>query len=135
MHKKCDLEMMKLPALLLIAKERNIRGRHEMRKNQIIDAIIETNEPEAPEIGDRTKYVDNIRIGVLVAFRVNDQKALSGKIEEIHVAGFVVKTKNGIRFNVRKKNIMWVKTGERWPKGVYLALKGVQEVEAHKAVN
>lgn len=142
MNKK-ELEKMLISDLLVIAKERNIRGRHGMRKAQLIDMIIgevevqpePTDDASDTSRGNRSEYVENIRIGALIAFRVNDRKALSGKVEEIHGAGFVVKTKNGIRFNVRKKNVMWVKTGERWPKGVYLALKGEHALGEHKAVN
>lgn len=83
----------------------------------------------------KIEYVENAKIGQLVAFKVNDKKALSGMIDEIHATGFIVKTKNGIRFTVRKKNIMWVKTGDRWPKGVYLALKGEHLNGPVKAAN
>lgn len=136
MHQKCDLETMKMSELKEIAKGLNVIGRHEMKKATLVDAIIAKQPaPVEDNRGNRTEYVDNIRIGVLVAFRIGDKKALSGKVEEIHGFGFVVKTKNGIRFNVRKNNIMWVKTGDRWPRGVYLALKGEQSLDEHKAVN
>lgn len=143
MRMKNDLQKMKLLELLVIAKELNISGRHDMRKSQLVDKIIDADNMNTIEEsslideskGNRSSYVDNIRIGVLIAFRVNDRKALSGKVEEIHGEGFVVSTKNGIRFNVRKKNVMWVKTGDRWPKGVYLALKGENALVEHQEAN
>lgn len=152
-----DLSSMNVKQLLQVAKELDIKGRHNMQKQVLIDAIlvargpITTEPPRSMEEdlatgidalwdsdeGQASKdvYIDNAKIGMLIAFKVNDRKALSGKIEEIHQAGFVVKTKNGVKFNVRKKNVMWVKTGNRWPRGVYLALKGEQSCGGHQAAN
>lgn len=154
MHKSCEeLKGMKVSELLEIAKLLNIQCRHSMRKQILIDSIIQSqgvtrslDDELAEEVesqwhqddakGDtKATYVENAKIGMLIAFKVNDRKALSGMIEEIHQAGFVVKTKNGVRFNVRKKNVMWVKTGDRWPRGVYLALKGETACANYKAVN
>ena len=119
--------------LLCIAKELGIVGRHEMRKQQLVNAIAEVEDKkelskELPEEETlkrpKSDYVDNARVGIIIAFKVNEQRMLSGMIREIHSHEFIVETKNGVRFNVKFKNVAWVKTGDRWPKGVYLALKG-----------
>ncbi len=115
--------------LLSLAKQNNITGRHKMRKSELIDALVALNKDE------KKKYVENAKIGTIIAFKVNDTKVISGKIEEITKTGFVVKTKNGVRFMVRKKNVIWVKTGQRWPKGVYLALKGVVDSNEYRRNN
>ena len=111
--------------LLFMAKELNIIGRHSMRKQQLVEAI----EALVLKKGDdnlkqKDEYIENARIGTIVAFKVNESKTISGKIEEIHKNDFVVETKNGVKFTVRKRNVIWVKTGDRWPKGVFEALKG-----------
>lgn len=116
-------------ALLEIAKELDIKGRHAMKKADLVEAILEkTTAKPAPIVADKKsqkeEYLRNATLGALIAFKVNDKKALSGKIVEINEFGFVAKTKNGIKFNVLKHHVLWVKTGDRWPKGVYLALKG-----------
>lgn len=140
-----QLLKMKVSELLAIAKDYSVPGRHNMRKDQLVAAIVE-NQPENLEekseghgrdrkpavsgavpcmnVGNKIDYVEHAKIGTLVAFKVNETKVLSGMIEEIHKAAFVVNTKAGIRFTVIKNNVIWVKTGKRWPKGVYLALKG-----------
>ncbi len=154
MHKSCEeLNKMTVAQLLEIAKELKVLGRHSMRKQELIDSIIQmqsnkssledviAEDAEVQWSNDDQKedmkaaYIDNAKIGMLIAFKVNDRKALSGKIEEIHQAGFVVKTKNGVKFSVRKKNVMWVKTGSRWPKGVYLALKGDRACANYQEAN
>jgi hypothetical protein len=77
----------------------------------------------------RTDYIEDAKIGSIVAFRINNKKVLSGAIDEIRANEFKVATKNGISFTVNKRNIVWVKTGKRWPAGVYSALKGTVSTE------
>lgn len=173
MYKREELVKKTIKELLVIAKEMNVVGRHDMRKEQLIEAIVskqtevanvapkngtstsvvkstgqdESKDIEAelaldnrseewdnqPASGDsnvsrlpkpKEAYIENAKVGTIIAFKVNNTKVISGMIEEIHKSDFLVRTKSGIRFTVRKKNIIWVKTGPRWPKGVYLALKG-----------
>lgn len=66
---------------------------------------------------------------MFIAFKVTPKKALSGKVLQVNESNVEVATKNGIKFTVEKKNILWVKTGSRWPKGVYLLLKGESNVK------
>lgn len=84
-----------------------------------------TKPTESDSAKQKQYYLDNAKIGVFVAFRVNSTKTLSGKIEEIHKADFVIETKNGVRFTIKKSAVIWVKSGSRWPRGVFLELKGV----------
>jgi hypothetical protein len=77
----------------------------------------------------KSKYIEQAVPGTIVAFRVDEYKVLSGIIEEVHALEFVIRTKNGVKFTVRKRNVIWVRTGPRWPRGVYLALKGEVDVE------
>lgn len=83
----------------------------------------------------RTKsdYIQSAEPGLIVAFRlnfsskqdVNLTKVISGKIisndkgDEI----LVVETRNGLQYGVPYDLVVWVKTGERWPKGVYEEMK------------
>lgn len=153
-----ELKVFKMSQLRSIAKELEITGRWELTKLELIEGIMaheylnehakERQEEKDIEIKEylgevmksdnedvkrpKTDYVNNIEVGTLVAFKINEHKVISGKIEEINDGEFLVKTKNGIRFKVWRKNIIWVKTGARWPKGVYLALRGEADVNEHK---
>lgn len=94
---------------------------------EVWDLILEDNvETPDGELKTKKDYVDNIKIGMLVAFKINNVKMLSGMVNEIHEYEYVVKTKNGINFKVNKRDIVWVKTGDRWPRGIFLALRGEQ---------
>lgn len=130
---------MTVKELMGIAKDLGIVGRHGMRKQQLIDAIVEREEQEEDRQVDVTerqknhdKYIFSARVGMIIAFKINGKKVLSGKIEEIHATEYVVRTKNGVKFHVNFNNVLWVKTGERWPKSIYLMMRGEQQVDAKR---
>lgn len=177
------LESKTTKELLQIAKDLSIVGRHDMKKPELIGAILSgsavvKNESEqaveekvecncvvesrkhkgflqAQAVEEeweedcsnrypirirnsnpkpKTEYIDNAKVGTIIAFKVNESgKAFSGKIEEIHKNGFLVVTKNGVRFKVFKHNVIWVKTSQTWPRGVFMALKGDFSNERSKA--
>jgi len=79
----------------------------------------------------KSSYVDEIKVSDIVAFSVNS-KAISGMVEEIHADSFLIATKNGVKFTVKKQNILWVKTNARWPRGVWLALKGDAGIDEYR---
>lgn len=84
---------------------------------------------------NKQSYVDAIAIGQMVAFKVESNgvtKAISGKIEIVSENKFTVVTKNGAKFDIVADDILWVKTTERWPKGIYLALQGKADVNEHR---
>jgi transcription termination factor Rho len=154
MNKFSELELEKktVKELRVIAKEYEIVGRHDMRKAELIKAIDEAQGFEK-EIKDcliengtfkaisdnasRKRYIESAKVGFIIAFKVNENRVLSGKIAEIYKDKFVVETKTKVKFMVKKKNVLWVKTGARWPKGIYAALKGglLTDGNGHKESN
>lgn len=85
------------------------------------------------EIKSKDDYIQKAEEGLIVAFRLNFTarsgvkltKVISGKIlennqdEEV----YVVETRNGLKYCVPYASVVWVKTGGRWPKGVYDEMK------------
>lgn len=144
-----------------LAKERNISGRWDMTKSQLIDAILgaemvkNTDEPESAkeenkvdnqannvEVEDKAEkefanieidmkqkmsYIENIEIGTLVAFRLSNGKVKSAKVTRKSTKNRKLKleTDYGAEYIVSFEDIVWVRTGKRWPKGVYRLLKGL----------
>ena len=74
------------------------------------------------------QYCENAKIGTIVAFRIANN-VFSGKIDEIHRKHFVIICINGIKYTIEKNNILWYKTGKRWPKKIYNLLKGIDKIE------
>ena len=72
----------------------------------------------------RTKedYIKNLEVGVLIAFKVGE-KMMSAKVLEVRQDDAKVECKNGSIYYVGKGSIIWVKTGNRWPSGIFNALR------------
>ena len=140
-----------------IAKELEIVGRWDMNKTQLIEAIemaqavqelsdedIEfendciitednTNQSEGTQKATKTTddYLNNIEPGILVAFKRNSKDiAMSGKFvsfDENNDNLVCIESKKGTMFKVPKANIIWVKTGARWPKWVFTLFNNKSE--------
>lgn len=91
----------------------------------------------------KDEYIHNAEPGLLVAFRLNFEakngtkltKVISGKIIENDKdqSMYAVETRNGLRYGVPYTAVVWVKTGNRWPKGVYQEMKqGSVEIDEDK---
>lgn len=84
---------------------------------------------------NKMHYIENANIGMLVAFKLPNGKVKSAKIEKKSSNRRVFKlvTAYGAEFIVPYDDVVWVRTGGRWPRGVYCMLKGiVSEVESHE---
>lgn len=124
--------------LLAIAKEYQIVGRHDMKKQQLIDAIVEVVEIEKAlretntSVANKTHddYVKNLKSGDIIAFQFHSpfgkKITRSAKVIDLHPGevGLTVQDKIGNKYFVYKSNILWVKTGKRWPKYIYSMFKG-----------
>ena len=74
---------------------------------------------------DKTKYIDELEPGVLVAFYDNKGKPRTGKFVNRSSKKKIIKlvTEFGWEFIVPYENVLWIRFGNRWPKGVYKILK------------
>lgn len=79
----------------------------------------------------RTKreHIKEAVVGSIVAFKIGETKALSGKVMEIKKDVYIIQTKNGINFSVKLQGIIWVKTSTTWPYKIYSLLKGIKPNE------
>jgi len=127
--------------LRTIAKELSIVGRWDMDKEHLVEAIVyASNQKQLFEVGkiipqseNKDEYIDNAQVGAIVAFEcsfklngIMVKKMISGKIVHVYEdpLSFKVVTRKGSTYNLTRKHIEWVKTGNRWPKGIYEKMKG-----------
>ena len=75
----------------------------------------------------RVKYIESATVGTLVAFRLSNGRVKSAKIVKKSTSKrkFMVETKYGAQFIISFDDVVWVKTGTRWPKHVYNLMKGI----------
>lgn len=94
---------------------------------------VESTEEVAAENSEKKmQYLRKIERGMIVAFRVNIkgvEKVKSAAVENVSQKREMLKlvTKYGAEFIVPFKDVVWVRTNARWPKGVYELLKGVKK--------
>ena len=78
------------------------------------------------DMEQKMHYVENIEIGTIVAFKLSNGKVKSAKVVKKSTKNRKLKleTDYGAEYIVPYENVIWVRTGKRWPKGVYNLLKG-----------
>ena len=118
----------------------NVKNTTEVIDTPTTTATANSENDYAVQIGAESKrsqadYINNIDIGMIIAFKVSPDKAISAKVEDIDydtekegpdsrtLTTVYCRTKNGIEYKVPRKAIIWVKTGTRWPRGIFLQLK------------
>lgn len=140
---KKELSGSKVRDLYKQATSLGIKGAWDMKKSEVIDSIIGVmvsevmdnfgqgfNEPEEAEIKmdikGKMEYVNNVSIGTLVAFNAPDGRVRSAKVmkKSTKKRKLMVETEYGASFIISFDDVIWVKTGSRWPRGVYNMLKG-----------
>lgn len=74
----------------------------------------------------KMSYIENIDIGTIVAFRLSSGKVKSAKVTRKSTKNRKLKleTDYGAEYIIFYEDIVWVRTGKRWPRGVYKLLKG-----------
>ena len=79
------------------------------------------------DMAQKMPYIENIEIGTLVAFRLSNGKVKSAKVTRKSTKNRKLKleTEYGAEYIVSFDDIVWVRTGKRWPRGVYKLLKGL----------
>ena len=79
------------------------------------------------DMAQKMPYIENVKIGTLVAFRLSNGKVKSAKVIRKSTKNRKLKleTDYGAKYIVSYNDIVWVKTGKRWPRGVYKLLKGL----------
>lgn len=135
---KESLQNKTVQELRAIAKEKGVTGRWDMTKEQLVDALacenvesvesVEVKE-EATADDKKMKYVESVKIGTIVAFKMRNGKVKSAKVARKSTKNRKLKliTSYGAEYVVSYDDIVWVRTGKRWPKFVYNIMKGIDD--------
>lgn len=88
--------------------------------------VAEETNSESHDIVPKESRIANASVGLLVAFYEPESRKLNtAKIvnKSTKKQMFKLETQYGKEFIVPYKDVIWVKTGTRWPKGIYSILK------------
>lgn len=154
MYTKEELEAKTVDELRKIAPKVGVKNCRKLKKAELIDAIVDEQpidvegkvvEPVSeksevktevnvedvveaiPVTSNREAYVDSAKVDMIVAFKLTNGKVKSAKIikRSTPKRRFLVETKYGAQFIISFDDVVWVKTGTRWPKHVYNLMKGI----------
>lgn len=105
---------------------------NQVNKELVVSETKTNNVPIDYE--SKKKYVTGIEIGTLVAFRLPNGKVKSAKVTKKSSKNEKLKleTDYGAEYVVSYDDIIWVRTGKRWPRGVYNLLKGITSENGQK---
>lgn len=146
-----QLEAMKVDELRKLAPTVGVKNAKQYKKQELIERIaammvaqqanvetatevVETSaDADVPVINmeQKMKYIESAPVGTLVAFRLPDGKVKSAKIINRSAKSQKLKleTSYGKQFVIPYLDVIWVKSTDKWPKGVYRQLKGIAATE------
>ena len=122
-----------------IAKGLKIQGRWDMTKEELITNIMAASENGKSDVDEcktedqihinmeqKMHYIENVELGTIVAFRLANGRVKSAKVVKKSTQSRKLKleTNYNAEYIVSYDDVIWVRTGKRWPKGVYELLKG-----------
>lgn len=101
----------------------SVSEKSEVKTEAKVEEVVEAT----PVTSNREAYVDTAKVDMIVAFKLPNGKVKSAKIVKRSTAKrrFMVETKYGAQFIISFDDVVWVKTGTRWPKHVYNLMKGI----------
>ena len=110
--------------------EDNTQSATDEIKNDNHDAEVVLNKKQTAIVVDmeqKMPYIEQATIGTIVAFRLANGKVKSAMIVKKSTKNrrFMVETEYKAQYIVDYENVIWVRTGDRWPRGVYRLLKGL----------
>ena len=87
------------------------------------------------DMEQKMPYIEGAVVGTIVAFWLPNGKFKSAKIikKSTKRRQFMLETDYGAQYITPYEDIIWVRTGKRWPRGVYKLLKGLVDVDEAKA--
>lgn len=94
---------------------------------EVEDKVEKESASAEVDMKQKMPYIENIEVGTLVAFRLSNGKVKSAKVTRKSTKNRKLKleTDYGAEYIVSFDDIVWVRTGKRWPRGVYKLLKGL----------
>lgn len=102
------------------------KGKVDNRK--VVEVEVKEEKESTNDIDEqKLSYIERAEVGTIIAC-VIDGKTRSAKIvkRSTKKRRFMVETAYGAQHIVPYESVIWVRTGNKWPRGVYRALKGLE---------
>lgn len=120
----------------ILGAEKNAKVAESAKENIKIDnpdvEVENKTQKESANIVDvdfegKMQRIEAIEIGTLVAFKLSNGKVKSAKVARKSSKNrkLKVETEYGASYIINYEDVIWVRSGKRWPRGVYMMLKGL----------
>lgn len=119
----------------ILGAEKNVELTESAKENIKVDnhdvEVEEKNENKSANIDvdfeGKMQRIKAIEIGTLVAFKLSNGKVKSAKVtrKSSKNSRLQVETEYGASYIISYEDVIWVRNGKRWPRGVYMMLKGL----------
>lgn len=96
--------------------------------HKVVEVEVKEEKKSTGDIDEqKLSYIERAEVGTIIACII-DGKTRSAKIvkRSTKKRRFMVETAYGAQHIVPYENIIWVRTGNKWPRGVYRELKGLE---------
>lgn len=123
----------------ILGAEKNVEVTESAKENDKVDnpdAEVENKiENKSTNIDvdfeGKMQRIKAIEIGTLVAFKLSNGKVKSAKVtrKSSKNSRLQVETEYGASYIINYEDVIWVRSGKRWPRGVYMMLKGLVDDE------
>lgn len=109
---------------------------HECKNVEVENKVENESAGVQVNMEQKMSYIENIDIGTIVAFRLSNGKVKSAKVTRKSTKNRKLKleTDYGAEYIVSYEDIVWVRTGKRWPRGVYKLLKGQVDANGKETI-
>lgn len=101
---------------------------YKVDNQKVVEAEVKDEKESASNVDEqKLSYLERAEVGTIIACRI-DGKAKSAKIVKRSSKNrrFMVETAYGAQYIVPYEDVIWVRTGNKWPRGVYRELKGLE---------
>lgn len=102
---------------------------HKCKSVEVEEKVENKSANVKIDMEQKMSYIENIEIGTIIAFRLSNGKVKSAKVTRKSTKNRKLKleTDYGAEYIISYDDVVWVRTGKRWPKGVYKLLKGISD--------
>lgn len=120
-------------------KTESAKDEYKVDNQEIVEAENKDENKSANvkiNMEQKMHYIENVDIGTIVAFKLSNGKVKSAKVARKSTKNRKLKleTDYGAEYIVSYDDIIWVRTGKRWPRGVYKLLKGLVDANGKEKI-
>lgn len=122
-------EELKVDELRKLASKKGIKNSRRFKKMELIKVLQEYDEKQKVKENksNKDKFINDAPLKTIVVFENNNKVRSAMMVERnIEKRELLVETKYGKKYYLSYDNILWVRTGLRYPRKIYNLMQGIK---------